>query len=169
MRIKCDYCGEYMEDTDVNCKNCGAANEHLMRSADGIPKTIDELLAFCKSKNLPLEQMRFFIGIDYKEPKAFGFANNNWKSTYDVSDNLEDNYPEYYKGNTYSSDYNVKDFKYTDYYKEYQEEKSEEKEDKWNNDWDDDDDWKVDGGGWDAGDTDWDTDWVKIFDIYDYI
>ena len=43
-----------------------------MRSADGVPKTIEELKAFAKAKNLPLEEMRFFIGVDYKEPKGFG-------------------------------------------------------------------------------------------------
>ena len=72
MKVKCDYCGSFIEDTDETCPNCGAVNSHLMRSADGVPKTIEELKAFAKAKNLPLEEMRFFIGIDYKEPKAFG-------------------------------------------------------------------------------------------------
>ncbi len=72
MKIKCDYCGSFIDDTDQTCPNCGAVNEHVMRSADGIPKTIDELKAFCQSKNLPLEEMRFFIGVNYTEPKAFG-------------------------------------------------------------------------------------------------
>lgn len=72
MKVKCDYCGSFIEDTDETCPNCGGVNSHLMRSADGVPKTIEELKAFAKAKNLPLEEMRFFIGIDYKEPKAFG-------------------------------------------------------------------------------------------------
>lgn len=72
MRIKCDYCGYYIEDTDKFCGVCGAPNDHLMRSADGVPKTIEELKCFCASHRLPLEKMRFFIGVDYKEPKAFG-------------------------------------------------------------------------------------------------
>ena len=72
MKIKCDYCGSFIDDTEETCPNCGAVNEHLMRSADGVPKTIEELKAFCKLKNLPLEKMRFFIGVDYKQPKAFG-------------------------------------------------------------------------------------------------
>lgn len=72
MRIKCDYCGEYIEDTDKFCGVCGAPNDHLMRSADGIPKTIEELKRFCDEKKLPLEKMRFFIGQDFKEPRAFG-------------------------------------------------------------------------------------------------
>ena len=55
MKVKCDYCGSFIEDTDETCPNCGAVNSHLMRSADGVPKTIEELKAFAKAKNLPLE------------------------------------------------------------------------------------------------------------------
>ena len=65
-------CGGWIEDTDEVCPNCGAANEHLMVSGEGIPKTIEELRAFAESHNLPLRDMRFFIGEDYKEPRAFG-------------------------------------------------------------------------------------------------
>lgn len=36
------------------------------------PKTIEELKAFCAEKGMPLEKMRFFIGEDYREPRAFG-------------------------------------------------------------------------------------------------
>lgn len=36
------------------------------------PQTIAELLAFCNEKGMPLRTMRFFIGEDYPEPKAFG-------------------------------------------------------------------------------------------------
>ncbi len=74
MKVKCDYCGSFIEDTDETCPNCGAVNSHLMRSADGVPKTIEELKAFAKAKNLPLEEMRFFIGIDYKEPKRLAYT-----------------------------------------------------------------------------------------------
>lgn len=72
MRIKCDYCDNYIDDADVYCPECGAPNEHLMRSADGVPKTIAELKAFCEAHGLPLEKMRFFIGINYTQPRAFG-------------------------------------------------------------------------------------------------
>ena len=72
MKLKCNYCGSFIKDTDEKCPNCGAVNEHLMRSADGIPKTIEELKAFCQKHNLPLKQMRFFIGENFTEPKAFG-------------------------------------------------------------------------------------------------
>ena len=72
MRVKCEYCGNYILDTDKICPQCGAPNAHMQRSADGVPKTIDELRAFCEAKKLPLKKMRFFIGEDYRGPKAFG-------------------------------------------------------------------------------------------------
>ena len=72
MKIKCEYCGNYISDTDINCPKCGAPNAGLIRSAEGVPKTIEELRDFCASHELPLEKMRFFIGEDYKQPKAFG-------------------------------------------------------------------------------------------------
>ena len=72
MRVKCEYCDHYLDDTESFCGNCGAPNANMMRSASGVPKTIPELQAFCQQHNLPLRQMRFFIGEDYKEPRAFG-------------------------------------------------------------------------------------------------
>ena len=40
--------------------------------AEQYPKTIEELKAFCANKGMPLEQMRFFIGEDFREARAFG-------------------------------------------------------------------------------------------------
>lgn len=72
MKTFCDYCGSVIDDTIEKCPNCGAVNVHMQRSGDQIPKTIEELKAFAQEKGIPLEKMRFFIGIDYKEPRAFG-------------------------------------------------------------------------------------------------
>ena len=72
MKTFCDYCGSVIEDTLDKCPNCGAVNQHVMRSGNQVPKTIKELKAFAAEKNIPLEKMRFFIGIDYREPRAFG-------------------------------------------------------------------------------------------------
>lgn len=72
MKVKCDYCDSYIDETDEVCPHCGAPNAHMTRSGNGEPKTIQELLAFAQAHNLPLEKMRFFIGQDYREPKAFG-------------------------------------------------------------------------------------------------
>ncbi|MBR3142112.1 MAG: zinc ribbon domain-containing protein [Clostridiales bacterium] len=72
MKTFCDYCGSVIDDTIEKCPNCGAVNVHIQRSGDQIPKTIEELQAFAQEKGIPLEKMRFFIGVDYKEPRAFG-------------------------------------------------------------------------------------------------
>ena len=72
MRQRCEYCGNWIDDTDETCPHCGAPNEHMMVSAEGVPKTIEELKAFCEAHHLPLEDMRFFVGEDFKEPRAFG-------------------------------------------------------------------------------------------------
>lgn len=65
MKVTCEYCGGYMQDTDETCPNCGDANQNLRRGADGIPRTIEELKAFAAEKNLPLSKMRFFLGMDF--------------------------------------------------------------------------------------------------------
>ena len=72
MRSKCEYCGSYVESTEENCPNCGAVNPNHQRNASGVPQTLEELKDFCAKHDLPLEQMRFFIGVDYKKPRAFG-------------------------------------------------------------------------------------------------
>lgn len=72
MKVKCEYCDSYISDTEAFCPNCGAPNTHMQRSASGVPKTIPELQSFCTARNLPLEQMRFFIGEDYRQPRAYG-------------------------------------------------------------------------------------------------
>lgn len=78
MKIKCEFCGGMYEDTEQFCPSCGAVNPKIKGEADRaddagkIPQTIDELKAFCESKKLPLNDMRFFLGVDFKEPRAFG-------------------------------------------------------------------------------------------------
>ncbi len=76
MKVTCDYCGSNIDDTLDKCPNCGAVNKHMMRSGNQVPKTIEELQQFIKEKDIPADKMRFFIGIDYKEPKAFGIFKN---------------------------------------------------------------------------------------------
>lgn len=73
MKIKCDYCGRMIQDTDDVCPNCGASNANVVRVANGTPKTIEELQQWYKDRGLPpYETTRFFIGMDYKDPRAFG-------------------------------------------------------------------------------------------------
>ena len=77
MQQICDFCDAIINDTDAACPHCGAPNAHVMRSAAGLPKTIEELKAYAAANHLPLQQMRFFIGENYKEPRAFGIYEEN--------------------------------------------------------------------------------------------
>ena len=73
MNIKCEYCGGFFDDKANFCPHCGAVNNNIHRFANKTPKTIEELEAWYKAHNLPpYETTRFFIGIDYKKPRAFG-------------------------------------------------------------------------------------------------
>jgi hypothetical protein len=72
VKLRCEYCGNYLSETDEVCPHCGAPNPNLARGAAGEPKTIEELRAFAEARHLPLEQMRFFLGEDCREPRAFG-------------------------------------------------------------------------------------------------
>ena len=73
MQIQCEYCKNWIDDTTEKCPYCGAANTHLKRYVDAVPRTIAELQNWYQARNLPPEEVtRFFIGTDYREPKAFG-------------------------------------------------------------------------------------------------
>ena len=73
MKIKCDFCGAMVDETEKSCPNCGAPLSGVNRTAPGQPKTIEELKQWYVDHNLPPEDVtRFFIGKNYKEPKAFG-------------------------------------------------------------------------------------------------
>ena len=45
MKTFCDYCGSAIDDTLDRCPNCGAVNQHMQRSGNQVPKTIEELQA----------------------------------------------------------------------------------------------------------------------------
>ena len=72
---KCPYCGGVVRSDEQNCPHCGAANEKYVVDMPRTvfkPKTIDELKEYCAERGMPLLRMRFFIGEDYREAKAFG-------------------------------------------------------------------------------------------------
>ena len=72
---KCPYCGSTVSSDEVACKNCGAPNELYVADTPRVithPTTIEELQEYCAERGMPLLRMRFFIGEDFKEPKAFG-------------------------------------------------------------------------------------------------
>ena len=73
MKIKCEYCNNYIDDSDEKCPSCGSPNRYYNRVGNQVPTTIAELEKWYQDHNLPpYETTRFFIGIDYPEPKAFG-------------------------------------------------------------------------------------------------
>ena len=77
-KVKCEYCGNFMMDTDEVCPNCGAVNVNHQRTASDTPRTIEELKDWYKARNLPPEEVtRFFIGKNITEPKAFGIYEEN--------------------------------------------------------------------------------------------
>ena len=73
MKVKCDYCGQMVDEGLDTCPSCGAPVSAANRMAGGQPKTIEQLKQWYKDHNLPPEEKtRFFIGKNIKQPKAFG-------------------------------------------------------------------------------------------------
>lgn len=73
MKVKCDYCGNYIEQSSEKCECCGAPNAQYKRTANMQPETIEQLKDWYVAHNLPDENVtRFFIGKDYKGARAFG-------------------------------------------------------------------------------------------------
>ena len=60
----CPFCNQLVEQNEQVCPHCGEENR--------APKTIEELLAYCEKRGMPLHRMRFFIGENYKKARAFG-------------------------------------------------------------------------------------------------
>ena len=78
MKINCEYCNAYIDESEEKCPTCGAPNKDFKRVGNQVPTTIEELEQWYKDHNLPpYEVTRFFIGIDKKEPKAFGIYKDN--------------------------------------------------------------------------------------------
>ena len=73
MKIKCDYCGAMIDETNERCPSCGAPLSGANRTANEQPKTIEELKKWYIAHHLPPEEItRFFIGKNITEPMAFG-------------------------------------------------------------------------------------------------
>lgn len=72
---KCQYCDSTISSTDQRCPYCGAPNPNYVENTERtvfLPKTIAELKEYCAERGMPLLRMRFFIGEDYRQPRAFG-------------------------------------------------------------------------------------------------
>ena len=73
MKIKCNYCGNTIEESLQTCPHCGAALSGANRMAGGTPQTIEQLRQWYVDHDLPPENVtRFFIGKNIRSPKAFG-------------------------------------------------------------------------------------------------
>ena len=96
----CEYCGERFEQGLERCPHCGGRNRSAAPASGNAetqsarppvpesvvlpaaaqepkkqrkkPRTIEELQEFARERQLPLEQMRFHLGEDYRAPKAYG-------------------------------------------------------------------------------------------------
>jgi hypothetical protein len=72
---KCPFCDGVVRSDEKTCPHCGAVNRYFVEDTPRTviqPKTIEELQEYCAERGMPLLRMRFFIGEDYREPKAFG-------------------------------------------------------------------------------------------------
>ena len=79
-RVRCNYCGSFIDDSLPNCPHCGAVNDHMVRFANTTPKTIAELKDWYRARNLPPEDVtRFYIGKDVKHARAFGIYEKDGK------------------------------------------------------------------------------------------
>lgn len=90
MKIPCEYCGQMIPETAQTCPHCGAANSRVKRTAYGVPTTIEELRAYCQQHNLPLQDMRVFLGEDYRGAKAFGIYRDESTGNFIVYKNKAD-------------------------------------------------------------------------------
>ena len=73
MKIRCQYCNAYIDDTNTICPTCGAPNPGVVRTVSTQPLTIEQLQSWYAEHHLPpYEVTRFFIGVDCREARAFG-------------------------------------------------------------------------------------------------
>lgn len=90
MKIKCNWCGSWINDFDQACPNCGAVNESFRRQGTGVPRTMAELKEWAEKHHLPLGQMRTYIGVNYTGPKAFGIYRDENTGNFIVYKNKAD-------------------------------------------------------------------------------
>lgn len=73
----CPHCGALVLPEEKFCRQCGTAltaapATGIAWTPGRVPATIEELQDYCAYHHMPLEKMRFFVGVDYQEPRAFG-------------------------------------------------------------------------------------------------
>ena len=73
--FQCQFCGGTVRTDERTCPHCGGTNEKYTAEAPRtllLPKTIEEMKEYCTARKIPLLRLRFFIGEDCREPKAYG-------------------------------------------------------------------------------------------------
>ncbi len=88
MKIKCNYCDNYFDDTNAVCPYCSAPNDGVVRTSKEQPVTIEDLLKWYNDRALPpFEVTRFFIGENYTQPRAFGIYKDEQSGNFIVYKN----------------------------------------------------------------------------------
>ena len=90
MKVKCRSCGKLFKPEEETCPYCGAFQNAPVRSADSTPRTVEELKAFARRHDLPLEKMRFFLGENYTGPRAYGIYQDENTGNFIVYKNKAD-------------------------------------------------------------------------------
>lgn len=72
--LRCAYCGALIKTSLRFCENCGAPNPDYTEPGKRtvIPETIDQLKDYCSLHHIPLKDLHFHIGEDYRRAKAIG-------------------------------------------------------------------------------------------------
>ena len=60
MKIRCEYCNSYIDESEEKCPSCGSPNKDFKRVGNQVPTTIQELEEWYQAHNLPpYETTRF--------------------------------------------------------------------------------------------------------------
>ena len=96
----CAGCGAELRPDARFCEQCGLpcteeAPVQTDKRAEDLfasrrPATVEELKQYCAMRGMPLEKMRFFIGEDYRQPKAVGIYRDEGSGRYVVYKNKGD-------------------------------------------------------------------------------
>lgn len=89
MQNICRFCGKSIDSTLSNCSYCNGINTDVIRAAKDQPLTIRALQEWYADKGLPpYETTRFFIGMDYRQPRAYGIYQEQESRHFIVYKNL---------------------------------------------------------------------------------
>lgn len=96
-KLRCDYCGSFIEETMDTCINCGAVNKNRKRYASTVPQSISELKSWYKSQAVsPSNYIKFYIGMNVFHTGSIGIYEENGE--YIVYANTRDGRVIIYKG-----------------------------------------------------------------------